>query len=59
MYVDLVSWVEKNKEFGMRNPSGFGLFLDENNIVKLRIDCATCVEIVIRITWIIGIIGIT
>lgn len=29
--------MEKNKEFGMRNPSGFGLFLDENNIVKLRI----------------------
>lgn len=51
--------MEKNKEFGMRNPSGFGLFLDENNIVKLRIDCATCVKIVIRITWIIGIIGIT
>ena len=48
---DLVSWVARNQELGVRNyvfekfPISFALFFDETNIVKLGIDHAVCEEI--------------
>ena len=45
---DLVSWVARNQELALRNyvfkkfPISFTLFFDEDNIVKLGIDCAVC-----------------
>ena len=51
IYRDLVFGVARNQELDLKNypfkkfPISFGLFFDENGIVKLGIDYAVCEEI--------------
>ena len=50
---DLVSWVARNQEFDLINYIfkkfliSFASFFDEDNIVKIGIDHATCEKIVV------------
>ena len=59
IYRDLVSWVARNQELGVRNyvfekfPISLALFFDETNIVKLGIDHAVCEEIAATDGWLL------